>query len=162
MLADSKPINVDEAKLALDLINKQKSKVSESVRMPVWLNMYFSILFSYVVFFDYLNTFLKMYLSADLVLYVIMIGSLFFWFKSLAKKGIKLKLFPKTKITVLMFCFGAFSAAFCSPIARFLHQQIHPIMSVIFILFIGSLLFYIWHKYPLSEVIPEGSDNAES
>jgi fructose-specific phosphotransferase system IIC component len=88
--------------------------------------------------------------------------SLYLWFRHLSKKGIKQKSFPITKITLITGLLSGCCAIWGSPLATYLHNQINPILSIGFIVFIASIFFCLFHYFPLSEVVPEETSSGRS
>jgi hypothetical protein len=146
-------INTQEAKLALLLIEKQKMKASNMARMPIWLNVIFSVLVTWLIYFELINRELKL---SDLILPILLLGVfsiLGLWSKHLKEKGLKVKWFPNKKITYFAFIIGVCLGMFGDEIGMYIYEELSPWGSYIVPLTTTILLVYFGHRFPLSEVV---------
>jgi len=155
MKGSNTQVNTQEAKLALRLIEQQKMKTSNVARMPIWLNVVFSTLASWIVFFELVN--LELVLS-DLVEPILLLGLisiLVLWSKHLEKKGLKVKWFPNKKITYIAVAIGFCLGVFGDEMAMYIYENFSPWGSYMAPLTTAILLVYFGHRFPLSQAVSE-------
>ncbi len=151
-----KNISVNDAKSLLDSIDQQKRKTAEVARLPLWLNVTFSILFTWLVSYDYFGVRYETDGAHVFVPFILLFGGLFFWYRWLKKRGMKPKVFALTKVSFFAFLGGMLSAMFFSDILSFLHDNYSPIPAYALMICFACLFGYLSDKYPLSEPVSEG------
>lgn len=146
-------VNPQEAKLALLLIEKQKMKASNMARMPIWLNVIFSVLVTWLVYFELINRELRL---SDLTLPILLLGVfsiLGLWSKHLEGKGLKVKWFPNKKISYVAFTIGVCLGIFGDEIGIYISEELSPWGLYMAPLTTTILLVYFGNRFPLSEVV---------
>jgi hypothetical protein len=148
-------VNSQEAKLALQLIEQQKMKASSVARMPIWLNVIFSVLVTWLVYFELINRVLILSDVFELIFVLAIFSILGLWSKHLEAKGLKVKWFPNKKITYSAFTLGVFLGMFGDEIGMYIYVELSPWGGYMAPLMTMILLVYFGHRFPLSEAIYE-------
>jgi len=146
-------VNTQEAKLALQLIEQQKMKASNVARMPIWLNIIFSVLVTWLVYFELINRELILSDIVEPILLLAMFSILALWSKHLHGKGLKVKWFPNKKIAYIAFTIGFCLGLFGDEIGVFIYEELSPWGSYMAPLTTAMLLVYFGHRLPLSEAV---------
>ena len=146
-------VNTQEVKLALQLIEQQKMKASNVARMPIWLNIIFSVLVTWLVYFELINRELILSDIVEPILLLAMFSILALWSKHLHGKGLKVKWFPNKKIAYIAFTIGFCLGLFGDEIGVYIYEELSPLVSYIAPLTTTMLLVYFGHRFPLSEAV---------
>ena len=126
---------------------------SENAKLPIWINLTLAIIATFLASFEYLEHSYALTSSWEFVALVLLILGLFISQKVLKNRGIKLKLFPATKIGVFCFLLGVLSALFFSDWLSYLHDSYSPFFSYIMMMIFMVFVIYLGNKYPLSESV---------
>ena len=146
-------VNTQEVKLALQLIEQQKMKASNVARMPIWLNVIFSVLVTWLVHFELINRELILSDVVEPILLLAMFSILALWSKHLQGEGLKVKWFPNKKIAYIAFTIGFCLGLFGDEIGVYIYEELSPLVSYIAPLTTTMLLVYFGHRFPLSEAV---------
>jgi uncharacterized membrane-anchored protein len=79
-------VNTQEATLALQLIEQQKMQASNVASMPIWLNVIFTVLVTWLVYFELINPELIVSAVVELILLLAMFSILVLRSKYLQKR----------------------------------------------------------------------------
>ena len=153
-------VTKNDAKALLDSINQQKLETANNAQMPNWFNLFFALLITWFVSFEYFDSLYEINGGWQLVSLFGIFAGLYVWLKILKKRGIKPKVFRLTKINILGFLMGFFTGAFFSDLLIHLGSAYSPLFSYLMMALLAAFIFYLSKKYPLSEAIPEVNQSA--
>ena len=152
-------MTVQQAKLALHLIEQQKAKASFIARMPLWLNITFCTLVTWFVYFELINR--KLMLS-EVFEYFIAISALALvaiWSRYLKKKGLKVKWLPNKAISYFICAVGLLFGFFSDNIANYSYEVLAPWGVYVVPVVTGIVFVYLGNRFPLSQGVSKEAMN---
>jgi hypothetical protein len=162
MVDETQKVDIQKARLALKVIEQQKRKTSDLARMPIWLNLIFSLVATWFIYFDLIGRMFKVDDILEPILFLTFFGGWGLWYLYLKTKGIKIQIFPNNKVTYLAafigLCFGVFS----DEIQLFLYNVTYPLGFYGVPLLTVVLFIYAGHRFPLSQVVSNEAKHEES